>query len=60
MFVFKHKRGEWVAETSSDSKRIFVSGPTELCIEIDHDDVNTTMVEKETKKLLDVLHEHWK
>lgn len=55
----KYKKGNWAAETSGDDKVIYVTGPAEMKIEIDHDDVDHKEVEKDTKLLVDLLANHW-
>jgi hypothetical protein len=62
MFHWKHDTARFGAKTSSDSKRIYINRIPDNCdlnIEIDHDDVDTEAVERDTIALLHLLDTHW-
>lgn len=40
-------------------KRIEIIGPDGLRFFIDHDDVDTDLVEEQTQKLVQILNDHW-
>jgi hypothetical protein len=44
---------------SGDGKRVFVRGPGDLLLEIDHDDVDREQVDGDVKRMVILLNEHW-
>jgi hypothetical protein len=48
-----------IAPFKSWDKSIFIDGPFNLSLEIDHDDVDHDQVEKEAQALVDLLNKHW-
>lgn len=54
-----YSAGPFHASSSSDNKRLYVTGPFDLHIEIDHDDVDQETVQAETCQLVRLLASHW-
>jgi hypothetical protein len=48
-----------LAPHSPWDKRIYIDGPWQLAVEIDHDDVDHRAVKKDAKKLVALLNAHW-
>ena len=46
--------------TSGDGKVVYIFGPWNLIVEIDHDDVNHDVVDREISKLVQLLDKHWR
>lgn len=47
-------------DVGGDGKRIYIHGPWNLNVTIDHDDVDHDQVERDAEKLVKLLHSHWK
>lgn len=44
---------------SGDNKRMFIEGPWDLDVTIDHDDVDHKQVERDAKRLCKLLDTYW-
>lgn len=53
------QKKQFTYEISDDDKEIYVYGPWELAVTVDHDDVNHPKVKHELHKLLALLEDHW-
>lgn len=59
---FKMSKKFKVLYIGTTSKELLVEGPEDfgLGIQIDYDDVDHPQVEKDARKLVKILNEHWK